>query len=80
MRAAMRAATRYEIARQQIDSEEDLRGCRNRQAERLEKPQRQQPSDDQAAGEGIDVEQRGEPEHNAARRTERCGHLNCASP
>ena len=71
IRPASHAATGKEKADEHARPEEEQPGLGQRQAEALEQPEREQRLHREAAGEGVDAEQRGEPHDDAARRPER---------
>ena len=59
--------------RKQTCPEKELAGGGERELEALEQPEREQGIDDQAAGEGVNREQRRQLDHDAARRPQGCG-------
>ena len=74
MRRDSQAATGKENAESTPDQKKNRLAARQRQVEALEQPERQQRLDDEAAGEGIEAEQGGQPVDDVARGPERgCG-------
>ncbi len=75
MRRESHAATGKEKAESTPDQKKNRLAARQRQVEALEQPQRQQRLDDEAAGEGVEAEQRRQPVDDVPRWPEGAGRF-----